>query len=88
VSASLRTDLAFDALVQAIYDRTGQGITGLVHHSDRGSQYLSIRYTARLSESGIEPSVGSRGDSYDCEDDKRAVRSDLTPATNDFVSWR
>jgi transposase InsO family protein len=63
VSRSLRTDLALDALEQAIYDRE---ITDtLVHHSDRGSQYVSIRYTERLAEAGIEPSVGSRGDSYD-----------------------
>jgi transposase InsO family protein len=63
-SSSLRSDLALDALEQAIYDR-GDEIGGLVHHSDRGVQYLSIRYTERLAEAGIEPSVGSRGDSYD-----------------------
>jgi transposase InsO family protein len=62
-SASLRSDLALDALEQALYDRETDG--DLVHHSDRGVQYLSIRYTERLSEAGIEPSVGSRGDSYD-----------------------
>ncbi len=68
VSSSLRTDLALDALEQALYDR-GEAPEGrLVHHSDRGVQYLSIRYTERLAEAGIEPSVGSRGDSYDCED--------------------
>ncbi len=62
-SSSLRTDLALDALEQALYDRE---ITDeLIHHSDRGSQYVSIRYTERLAEAGIEPSVGSRGDSYD-----------------------
>ena len=62
-SRSLRTDLALDALEQAIYMR---GETdGLIHHSDRGVQYLSIRYTERLAEAGIERSVGSRGDSYD-----------------------
>jgi putative transposase len=60
---SLRSDLALDALEQALYDRETDGT--LVHHSDRGVQYLSIRYTERLSEAGIEPSVGSRGDSYD-----------------------
>jgi putative transposase len=62
-SASLRSDLALDALEQALYDRETDG--ALIHHSDRGVQYLSIRYTERLSEAGIEPSVGSRGDSYD-----------------------
>ncbi len=64
-SRSLRTDLALDALEQAIWARELNGTDRLVHHSDRGSQYLSIRYTERLAEAGIEPSVGSRGDSYD-----------------------
>ncbi len=64
VSNSLRSDLALDALEQAICDRS-VGDERLIHHSDRGVQYLSIRYTERLAEAGIEPSVGSRGDSYD-----------------------
>ncbi len=63
VSNSLRSDLALDALEQALYARPD--ISQLVHHSDRGVQYLSIRYTERLAETGIEPSVGSVGDSYD-----------------------
>lgn len=63
VSGSLRTDIALDALEQALYSRPSTD--GLVHHSDRGTQYLSIRYTERLAEAGIEPSVGSVGDSYD-----------------------
>jgi transposase InsO family protein len=62
-SSSLRTDLALDALEQAIYDR--QSADDLIHHSDRGCQYVSIRYTERLAAAGIEPSVGSVGDSYD-----------------------
>jgi len=62
-SSSLRSDLALDALEQAIYDR--RDLNGLVHHSDHGVQYLSIRYTERLADAGIEPSVGSVGDSYD-----------------------
>jgi len=62
-SRSLRSDLALDALEQAIYAHPGT--SDLVHHSDRGVQYLSIRYTERLAEAGIERSVGSRGDSYD-----------------------
>ncbi len=62
-SSSLRTGLALDALEQALYDR--QGVDDLVHHSDRGVQYLSICYTERLGEAGIEPSVGTVGDSYD-----------------------
>ena len=63
VSSSLRSDLALDALEQALWAR--QPSDGLVHHSDRGVQYLSIRYTERLAEAGIEASVGSKGDSYD-----------------------
>ncbi len=66
VSSSLRTDIALDALEQALYDRSiNAKSSDLVHHSDRGVQYVSIRYTERLSEAGIEPSVGSVGDSYD-----------------------
>jgi len=65
VSSSLVTDFVLDALEQAIYDRCGQTTSGLVHHSDRGTQYLSMRYTNRLADAGIAPSVGSRGDSYD-----------------------
>ena len=64
-SSSLRSDLALDALEQALYDRPTGESERLVHHSDRGVQYLSIRYTERLAEAGIESSVGSRGDSYD-----------------------
>ncbi len=63
VARSLRTELVLDALEQALWARTGTH--GLVHHSDRGSRYLSIRYPERLSEAGIESSVGSVGDSYD-----------------------
>jgi putative transposase len=65
VSSSLATDFVLDALEQAIYDRCGEPVEGLVHHSDRGTQYLSMRYTDRLADAGIAPSVGSRGDSYD-----------------------
>jgi transposase InsO family protein len=64
VSSSLRSDLALDALEQALYDRQLNG-ERLIHHSDRGTQYLSIRYTERLADAGIERSVGSTGDSYD-----------------------
>jgi len=63
VSNSLRSDLALDALEQALHVRPKIG--ELIHHSDRGVQYLSIRYTERLADAGIEPSVGSVGDSYD-----------------------
>jgi putative transposase len=65
VSSSLATDFVLDALDQAIYDRCRATTGDLVHHSDRGTQYLSMRYTERLADAGIEPSVGSRGDSYD-----------------------
>jgi transposase InsO family protein len=64
-SASLATDFVLDALEQAIYDRRGARVEALVHHSDRGTQYVSMRYTDRLTEADIAPSVGSRGDSYD-----------------------
>jgi transposase InsO family protein len=64
-SNSLRSDLALDALEQALYNRPITQAEPLVHHSDRGVQYLSIRYTERLAQAGIEPSVGSTGDSYD-----------------------
>ena len=64
VSASLRTDLALDALEMALWRRGGD-VEGLVHHSDRGVQYLSIRYTERLADAGAVTSVGSRGDAYD-----------------------
>jgi transposase InsO family protein len=65
VSASLAADFVLDALDQAIYDRCDVHTGDLVHHSDRGTQYVSMRYTERLADAGIEPSVGSRGDSYD-----------------------
>ncbi len=63
VARSMQTELVLDALEQALWARSGA--KGVVHHSDRGCQYLSIRYTERLAEAGAEPSVGSVGDSYD-----------------------
>ena len=65
VSTSMTTDFVLDALEQALYDRRPERDSSLVHHSDRGSQYVSIRYSERLAEAGVEPSVGSKGDSYD-----------------------
>jgi putative transposase len=65
VATSLHTELALDALEMAIWTRQGQALEGLIHHSDRGVQYLAIRYTQRLAEAGAVASVGSRGDSYD-----------------------
>ena len=64
-SSSMHTEFVLDALEQALYARQPSEEDGLVHHSDRGSQYLSIRYSERLAEAGIEPSVGRKGDSYD-----------------------
>ena len=64
-SRSLRTDLALDALEMAIWARRGARLDGLIHHSDRGVQYLAIRYTERLADAGVAASVGSREDSYD-----------------------
>jgi putative transposase len=65
VAASLHAELALDALEMAIWTRRGQSLDGLVHHSDRGVQFLSIRYTERLANAGAVASVGSKGDSYD-----------------------
>lgn len=65
VSTTMNTGFVLDALEQALYARQPADSATLVHHSDRGSQYVSIRYTERLTEAGIDPSVGSRGDSYD-----------------------
>jgi putative transposase len=65
VNSSMQTDFVLDALEQALYARQPEREDGLIHHSDRGSQYVSIRYSERLAEAGIEPSVGSKGDSYD-----------------------
>ena len=61
VSSSMRTDFVLDALEQALYDRQPAHSDALIHHSDKGSQYVSILYTERLAQAGIEPSVGSRG---------------------------
>lgn len=64
VSRTMQTDFVLDALEQALFDRQPD-TNDLIHHSDRGSQYVSIRYTERLDQAGIKPSVGSKGDSYD-----------------------
>ena len=65
VSTTMATEFVLDALEQALYDRQPDPEDALIHHSDRGSQYVSIRYSERLAEAGIAPSVGSKGDSYD-----------------------
>jgi len=64
-SSSMTTDFVLDALEQALYDRRPDPSNELIHHSDRGSQYVSIRYSERLGEAGINPSVGNTGDAYD-----------------------
>jgi transposase InsO family protein len=64
-SRTAHTGFGLGALAQALHDRRPVHHGGLVHHSDRGSQYVAIKYTERLAEAGIEPSVGSVGDSYD-----------------------
>jgi transposase InsO family protein len=65
VSRSMHADFVLDALRQALYARQPEKKDASIHHSDRGSQYVSIRYTERLAEAGIAPSVGSKGGSYD-----------------------
>jgi putative transposase len=65
VSRTAHTAFVLDALEQALHERRPVHRAGLIHHSDRGSQYVSIKYTERLAQAGIEPSVGSVGDSYD-----------------------
>ena len=85
-SASMRTDLALDALEQAVYDRETDA--GLVHHSDRGSQYLSIRYTERLAAAGIEASVGSRGDAYDNALAESVIGLFMTEVIRHAGPWR
>ena len=65
VSSSMRTDFALDALAQTLYAHQPERDGSLICHSDRGSQYVSIRYSERLAEAGIEPSADSKGDSYD-----------------------
>lgn len=65
VSSSIRMDFLLDALEQALYARQPERDGSPICHSDRGSQYVSTRYSERLAEAGIEPSMGSKGDSYD-----------------------
>jgi putative transposase len=86
VSSSLRSDIALDALEQALWAR-GRG-DGLVHHSDRGVQYVSIRYSERLAEVGIEPSVGSVGDSYDNALAETVIGLYKTEVINRRGPWR
>lgn len=81
VSSSLKSDLALDALEQALHARPDAD--GVVHHSDRGSQYTSIRYTERLAAAGVERSIGSVGDSYD-----NALAESINGLYKTEVIWR
>jgi len=90
-AGALHTDLALDALKMAIWARGEADLSGLVHHSDRGLQYLAIRYTERLAETGAVTSVGSRGDSYDnalARQEIPACRSTLKPDQREPVGAR
>lgn len=90
VSSSLRTELALDALEHGIWTRQHEGhdLTGMIHHSDRGVQYLAIRYTERLEELGIVASVGSRGDSYDNAAAEALNRLFKTEGIHRLGPWR
>jgi putative transposase len=88
VSTTLRTDLALDALEMAIWSRGKTDLKGLVHHSDRGVQYLAIRYTERLADAGAVRSVGSRGDSYDNALAESVIGLYKTELTRKRGPWR
>jgi putative transposase len=88
VSTSLRAELALDALEMAIWSRRSVNLEGLVHHSDRGVQYLAIRYTERLADAGAVCSVGSRGDSYDNALAESVIGLYKTEAVKKQGPWR
>jgi transposase InsO family protein len=91
VSRTAHASFVLDALEQALHERRPVHRGGLVHHSDRGSQYVSIRYTERLAEAGIEPSVGSVGDSYDNasrRDDQRTLQGRTDPSAGTLAKFR
>jgi putative transposase len=85
---TMHAPLVVDALNMAAWARRGVALAGLICHNDAGSQYTSIAYTGRLVELGASASIGTVGDSYDCEHDWVAARPGLTLATSDFVSLR
>jgi len=104
LSKSLRTDLALDALEMGLWGRRrdGHDTNGLIHHSDKGGQYVAVRYTQRLAEAGAVASVGSTGDSYDTlaeafnslykaglvrNKDPWAGIDDLEIATTEYIDW-
>ena len=88
VSKTMTTSFVLDALNQAICQRCPAVGSGLIHHSDRGSQYLSIRYTDRLAEEGIDPSVGSVGDSYDNALAESVIGLFKAEVIEFFKSWK
>jgi putative transposase len=88
MSRSMQADFVLDALEQAIHERRPIHGNGLIHHSDRGKQYLSIRYAERLAEAGIEPSVGSVGDSYDNALAESVIGLFKTEVIHRRGSWR
>ena len=88
VSRSAKTDFVLDALEQALYSRRPAHKSGLIHHSNRGGQYVSIRYTERLTKAGIEPSVGSVGDASDYALAETINGLYKTEATRMRKSWR
>ena len=88
VSRTAHTAFVLDALEQALYQRRPAHRGGLVHHSDRGSQYVAIKYTERLAEAGIEPSVGSVGDSYDNALAKTINGLDKAELIHRRASWK
>jgi len=87
-ASTMTADLVTDALDMAIFSRRHQLLDGVIAHSDAGSQYVSVAYTERLAEIHALASIGSIGDSFDCEHDGAAVRPGLTPAMNDLMSLR
>lgn len=88
VSTSMTTSFVLDALNQAICQRVPSQAENLIHHSDRGSQYLSIKYTERLAEAGIDPSVGSVGDSYDNAMAESVIGLYKTEVINHLGPWK
>jgi putative transposase len=88
VSKTLKAELALDALEMAIWARGSADLKGLVHHSDRGVQYLAIRYTERLADAGAVCSVGSRGDSYDNALAETVIGLYKTEVIRKQGSWR
>ncbi len=88
VSTAMTTSFVLDALNQAICQRCPSEANELIHHSDRGSQYLSIKYTERLAEAGIDPSVGSVGDSYDNAMAESTIGLFKTEVINLFGPWK